>query len=118
MTEIFNREKTKFIRRKLRAQPISAEKILWSRLRKKRLGYRFNRQYGIGNYVVDFYCAEKRLIIEVDGATHSSNKEVLYDNRREDYFKRLGLNIKRYLNVDVFNNLDLIVGNIVEFLKR
>jgi len=117
MTKIFNKKETKNIRRLLRAQPISAERQVWQRIRRRQLGYRFNRQYGIGNYVVDFYCAEKKLIIEIDGATHSSEQEIKKDLEREGYLKNLGLNIKRYTNRDVFDNLGSVIDSIYSFLK-
>jgi very-short-patch-repair endonuclease len=117
MTKIFNIKATKNVRRVLRKQPISAERILWGRLRKKQLGHRFNRQYGIGKFVVDFYCAEKRLVIEIDGATHSTEKEIRNDLKREKYIKDLGLNIKRYTNKEVFDNLSLVVWDIYEMLN-
>ena len=118
MTKIFNIKETKSIRRLLRSQPISAEHKLWWRLRKRQLDFRFNRQYGIGRYVVDFYCAEMKLIIEIDGATHSTDEEIKHDLAREDYFKSLGLSIKRYTNRDVFDNLELVVADIYNFLHN
>lgn len=118
MTIIFNKKENKNIRRLLRKQPISAEKKLWYRLRKRQLGYRFNRQYGIGNFVVDFYCAEKKLVIEIDGSTHSTEREIKKDKEREEFFKRLNLKIVRFRNVDVYENSELVVENILNVLKE
>jgi very-short-patch-repair endonuclease len=109
MTEIFNNEKTKIFRRELRAQPVAAERILWAKLRKNQLGHRFNRQFGVDKYIVDFYCAKKRLVIEIDGATHSSDEEIRRDMEREDYFVGLGLKIKRYSNRDIFESWDWLL---------
>jgi very-short-patch-repair endonuclease len=117
MTKLFNTKETKKIRRELRKQPISAERVLWSRLRKKQLGCRFNRQYGIGKFVVDFYCAEKKIVVEIDGATHGTEAEIRHDLKREKFLKNLGLNIKRYTNRNVFDDLDLVVGDIYEILN-
>lgn len=117
MTEIFNKKETKNYRRLLRAQPISAERKLWRRLRRKQLNFRILRQFGIGKYIVDFYCPLKKLVIEIDGATHGTNKEIEKDRIREDYLKGLGLKIKRYTNRDIFDNLGLVVTDIYEELN-
>ena len=62
--------------RRLRASPTDAEIRLWSRLRHKQLaGFRFRRQHPLGNYVVDFFCAEAKLIIEVDGGQHAEESD-------------------------------------------
>jgi len=114
MTVIFNKKTSINARRRLRKQKISAEKDLWNKLRRDRLGFRFRRQYGIGNYIVDFYCPKLKLIIEVDGATHSTDEEISNDRIRENYFKKLGLAVKRYFNSDIYNNLDLVTDNIYE----
>jgi very-short-patch-repair endonuclease len=117
MTEIFNKKGTKIFRRFLRSQPISAERKLWYKIRRKQLDHRFNRQYGIGKYIVDFYCPKKRLVIEIDGATHGTEEEVERDNVREFFLKNLGLKIKRYTNRDIFDNIDLVVADIYRELN-
>ena len=72
---------------------------MWSNLRGRRLqSFKFVRQEPIGPYIVDFLCREARLIVEVDGATHSEDHEVAYDRRREAYLKREGYRIVRVLN--------------------
>lgn len=118
MTKLFNRTETKNIRRVLREQYVSAERKLWYRIRKKQLGYRFNRQYGIAQYIVDFYCAKKKLIIEVDGATHGTEKEIANDLVRERYLKNLGCIIKRYTNIEIFENIDIVIDDIYNELNK
>lgn len=113
MTELFNIKSKKQIRRNLRKQDIGAEKALWYKLRRNNLGYRFRRQFGIGNYVVDFYCPKLKLIIELDGATHSTEEEINNDTKREDFLKKLSLNIKRYPNGYVYENIDLVIDDII-----
>ena len=81
MTQIFNQTPTKEFRKDLRNNISKSERLLWSRIRNKQIGYRFRRQYGIGNYIVDFYCPELRLIIEVDGIGHITPEETLKDNK-------------------------------------
>ena len=73
----------------MRAHPTRAEALLWTKLRKRKLGgYRFLRQRIFGPYIVDFYCAEAGLIIEIDGPIHQSQKE--YDEERTRFLQSLG----------------------------
>ncbi len=118
MTEIFNRKPQKRLRRYLRKLPIQAENRLWNKIRNKQLGYKFRRQYGIGNYIVDFYCPVLRLVIEIDGATHSTPEEIKKDKIRQNYFMKLGLNIKRYTNNDIRKSLEEVLSNIIETCKE
>ena len=114
MTQIFNQQKQKCLRRKLRKEPISCERKIWSKLRNNQSGYKFRRQYGIGRYIVDFYCPKLKLVIEIDGATHSTEEEEKNDEERQKYLESLGLTVKRYLNVDIINNFDEVAENIKE----
>ena len=68
-------------------------------------GLKFRRQDGIGHYVVDFYCPEKGLVIEVECDVHAQGEQIVRDKEREDYLKTLGLQIVRYKNWDVLTNL-------------
>ncbi len=112
MTKLFNLKKYKNIRKALRNQPIKAEKLLWYKLRRKNLNYKFRRQASINNYVVDFYCPSLKFIIEIDGATHSTEKEIVYDTKRENYLKSLSLNILRFNNSDIYQNIDGVIKRI------
>ncbi len=102
----------------LRKQPIKAERILWWKLRNKQLGYKFKRQFGIGKYIVDFYCPKLKLVIEVDGATHGTNQKITYDNTRQKYLESLGITVKRYLNIDIFEHLDDVMESIIEICEK
>jgi len=82
------------------------------------MGYKFRRQYSIGHYIVDFYCPELRFAIEADGATHSSDKELIYDKNREKYLKGFGIKIKRYNNLEIFNNLEMVATDIKSFCDK
>jgi len=98
--------------RALRKAGILHEALLWLELKSKKLnGLDFDRQKIIGNYIVDFYCAEKNVVIEVDGSSHDSKQ--LEDAERDRYLESLGLTVIRLLAKDVLRNL---VG-VVEFLK-
>ncbi|ODS34002.1 MAG: methyltransferase [Candidatus Scalindua rubra] len=91
-----------------------AEIILWSKLKGKQLnGLKFRRQYGINNYVVDFYCPELRLAIEVDGDVHSYNSRINYDKQRQRDIEALGIKVLRYTNNDVIKNLEGVLNDII-----
>jgi len=104
--------------RSLRRADIAAEARLWSNLRGRRLqSFKFVRQEPIGPYIVDFLCREARLIVEVDGATHSEDHEVAYDRRREAYLKREGYRIVRVLNNDVYTHINDVLEMILMSLE-
>ena len=100
--------------RALRRQHGSAEVRLWSRLRDRRLaGLKFVRQEPVGPFVTDFVCREARLVVEVDGATHSSDEEVAYDRRRDAYLRSVGYRLVRINNGDVYHRLDEVLATIM-----
>jgi len=93
--------------RRLRRSQTPAEARLWSGLRGRRLqNYKFARQYPIGPFTVDFLCRDARIIVEVDGATHSEDHEIAYDQRRTAYLKGQGYKIVRVMNDDVYRRFD------------
>jgi len=105
--EIFNCNETKQKRRELRKNMTEAEKALWKKLRRKRLeGLKFFRQYGIGAYIADFYCPQRKLVIEVDGGQHFSEEGRGYDAQRERYMSSLGIRTLRFSNLDILKNID------------
>ncbi|PIQ74555.1 MAG: DNA (cytosine-5-)-methyltransferase [Candidatus Portnoybacteria bacterium CG_4_8_14_3_um_filter_44_10] len=116
MRKIHNLENRKTIRRKLRNSSTPHEVILWSRIRRGRLGYKLRRQHSIGKYIVDFYCPKKKLIIEVDGSQHIEQQRE-YDKQRDEYLKNLGFTMLRFWDNDIDNNLDGVLMKISEYLK-
>lgn len=92
--------------------------MLWQKLRRKQLGYKFRRQYGVGKYVVDFYCQKKRLAIELDGATHSTNAEQKHDAERQNYIENLNIKIIRFNNSDIYKNMNEVINKINKNLKK
>ena len=103
MTVLFNKTSEKQKRQLLRNQSPPAEQRLWFRLRNRQLlGYRFRRQYGIGRYVLDFYCPQIGLAIEIDGDSHFQPGAPEYDRQRQDYIESLGIHFLRFTNTDVF----------------
>ena len=98
--------------RDLRKNCTISEKKLWQDFLKNHR-YKFTRQKPIGNYIVDFYCSELGLVIEVDGATHLGNKDVLYDQKRTADLAKYGLKILRFWNDDILSGVH-IVGEIID----
>jgi very-short-patch-repair endonuclease len=90
----------------LRRNATSAERRLWQGLRRGQLaGFRFRRQVVLGDFIADFACFDARLIIEVDGATHSTGEEIARDANRSAALVAQGFAILRFTNDDVFRNL-------------
>jgi very-short-patch-repair endonuclease len=99
--------------------PTDAERKLWGCLRNSSLGgFKFYRQVPIGPYVVDFLCHRKGLVIEVDGATHSSDAEVRHDGRRTKYLGKLGLHLHRVDNTEVYRNIGSVLDGVYAALME
>ena len=89
---------------------------MWSVLRGRRLnGMKFVRQYAVGPYFADFVCREYAVIVEVDGATHSTDDEIAHDARRADFLCTQGYRIFRVANTDVYENLDGVCDALIAF---
>jgi len=110
---IYTRNTEKELRQSLRAEMPSAESVLWSKLRRRQLlGCKFRRQYSVGTYVVDFYCAELRLAIELDGDSHYESGAQARDKERERFIKSFGIDFLRFRNVEVFEQLNEVLDSI------
>jgi very-short-patch-repair endonuclease len=97
--------------RELRKNLTGPEKILWSHIRKKQQkGMHFRRQHPYGIYILDFYCFEANLVIEVDGMIHINQKE--YDNERTRYLESSGLRVLRFRNLDIEEKIECVLENI------
>ena len=116
MPRIFNDHSKQAQRKNLRNQATPQEIILWSRLRRSALGCKFRRQASIGVYVVDFYCPEEKLAIELDGWQHDENKA--YDEARTSFLESFGIRVLRFLNNEVNDNLRGVILRIEEFIKK
>ena len=100
-------------RRTLRSEMTRAENRLWLSLRGKQFeGVKFRRQHGIGLYIVDFYCPEKLIVVEVDGDVHCEASQVLRDRKRDECLSRLGLQVVHYTNDEVLNNLEGVLEDL------
>ncbi len=111
MTTIYNILKLKNRRLSLRKNQTPQEILLWSRLRREQLGFKFRRQHSIGGYIADFYCPIKKLVIEIDGLQHLVNQE--YDENRSKYLEGLSIKVIRFTNVEINTNLDGVVNKII-----
>ena len=96
--------------RKLRSQQTDAERLLWSRLRRRQLGVRFQRQRPIGRYIVDFYCPAAALVVEVDGGQHFLEAGRHADAIRDSFLNSRGLQVLRFDNRQVLTRIDDVVG--------
>jgi len=101
----------------LRRNETSAEEMLWRELRNRQLGrWKFRRQHPIDRFIVDFVTLDGKLIVEVDGATHSTDAELRRDAQRTFILESLGFHVVRVTNDDVFRNLDGVLESILHEL--
>jgi len=101
--------------RRLRKNMTEAEVRLWNYLRMKQIkGLQFFRQRPIGNYIVDFYAPEAKLVIEVDGGQHYNKEGLGYDEVRDAFIESQGLKVIRFSNLDVLRNTEGVVKRIIE----
>lgn len=111
---IYNIRKLKERRQDLRKNQTLAESILWDKLRREQLGYKFRRQHSIGGYILDFCCLKKKLIIEVDGPIHKFQKKD--DRVRDKFFTDLGFLVLRLKNEEIEKDLDIAINKIQQKL--
>jgi very-short-patch-repair endonuclease len=103
----------KTFRRMLRREQTNAETSLWSVLRSKRLlGMKFRRQHPIGRYIVDFYCHQALLVIEVDGSSHDDVGTIRADEERDAWLEKRGYKVIRFTNQEVFSQLERVAWEI------
>jgi very-short-patch-repair endonuclease len=101
--------------RSLRKQPTDAERLLWHRLRGEPLGVKFRRQHPYLDYVLDFVCVERKLVIEVDGGQHLESER---DQRRDRDLGTAGFRVLRFWNNEVLMQTDAVLEKIVSALAR
>ncbi len=102
--------------REMRKDPTSAESLLWSALRDKNIGFKFRRQHPIQSRILDFYCHEAKLGIELDGTVHSSKGQQIYDSERTIVLKDFGIRILRFNNAEIVKNMQHVLDKIHDFL--
>src|SRR5271163_1002698 len=103
----------KALARKLRSDQTSAERSLWAALRRHGIeGFRFRRQVVLSGFIVDFACYEARLVVEVDGATHSTDSEIARDATRDALVRSQGFSVLRFTNDEVYHNADGVLETV------
>ena len=108
-----NKPSLKDIRRELRQTLTPAEIVLWKKLRNGRfLSLKFTRQHSIGNYIVDFYCAHPRIVIEVDGGVHNEKEQREKDIHRDENLRDMNYIVLRFSNEEVINNTKEVLRKI------
>lgn len=119
MTDIFNTKSVKPIRKNLRKNMPEPEKLLWRKLRNRQLlNYKFRRQFSVGKYIVDFYCPERKLAIELDGESHFLTNEAMHeDKNRQRFIENLGIKFLRFTNEEIMKNMDGVLEVIESKLK-
>ncbi len=94
-----------------------AEIILWSKLRNKESGYKFRRQYSVGPYIIDFYCPELKLAIEVDGGSHYNMEAELRDKERQKIVESYGFIFLRFTNKEIYENVEGVLIKIIQYIN-
>jgi very-short-patch-repair endonuclease len=104
--------------RDLRHPLTPAEQKIWRAVRDNQLGFKIRRQYSIDRYIADFYCAEARLVIEVDGDTHSEPDQIAYDEARTKRLEEWDYRVVRFNNSDVHENMEEVLGEIRRLCEK
>jgi very-short-patch-repair endonuclease len=106
-------------RKELRNSPTPAEALLWRYLQRRQLlGKKFRRQYGIGRYIVDFFCVDCDIAVELDGAPHFGELGEEYEATRTAFLGGLGIEVIRFENSVVFQNTEAVLDTIREAIRR
>ncbi|MCL1463759.1 endonuclease domain-containing protein [Argonema galeatum] len=110
-------DKLKPLARQMRREPTPAEQKLWEKLRNKQfLGYKFRRQHTIDRFIVDFYCGQAHLVVEVDGSVHDYTQEE--DAIRQEFLESLELRVIRFTNSEVLNSVEIVLEQIAVELGK
>lgn len=105
MTKHYNKKTELEKRRLLRKRQTFTEKILWTNLSKRQaLGCKFRRQYSVDHFVIDFYCPELKLAVELDGNVHEIPEQKEYDRARQKYLEKFGIKFIRITNEEFLGN--------------
>ncbi len=104
--------------KELRQNLTPAEAILWTCIKNKKLGYKFRRQYVIHNFILDFYCIELKLGIEVDGGVHLDVINQINDESRENLLIENDIKIIRFWNTEVYDDIDLVLQSVMDEILK
>ncbi len=109
---IHNQQNLKNLRQQNRNNLTPAEAELWKHVKNNQLGRKFRRQHSIGKYILDFYCPEEKLAIELDGKDHFTDNGFERDEARTKFLKNLNIRVLRFENKEVFEQLDGVLAEI------
>ena len=117
--KVNNLTDTKYLRSGLRTAATPAEITLWQYLKRSQVGgLKFRRQHSIGAYILDFYCPEIKLDIELDGDVHDAPLSYEHDMIRTNYLNQQGISVLRYHNDVVFKNVQGLIESVLHFAER
>ncbi|MEK7635398.1 MAG: DUF559 domain-containing protein [Patescibacteria group bacterium] len=113
----YNNQNQKERRRELRKNQTEAEKLLWQKIRGRKINnLKFHRQFSIGPYIVDFFCPQIRLAVELDGEQHKDS--VVYDKERGSFLKDKDIVTIRFWNYEVLNDLEKVLERIKKEIEN
>jgi len=119
MSSIHNKKSLKPFRKFLRNHSTAAESTLWTILKNRNVGnLKFRRQHSVGNFILDFYCPELKLAIELDGEFHADSGVISRDKERDEFLKEYGVQVLRYENRWVYEYPDIIIQDILEIKEK
>lgn len=100
-------------RQELRRNQTEAEKIIWQNIRNRKINVlKFYRQFSIGPYILDFYCPQIKLAIEIDGNSHGTADAVIYDKERTKFLESINIKVVRFKNEEVVKNIDNVIKKV------
>jgi very-short-patch-repair endonuclease len=104
--------------KQMRRNSTEAEEALWQRLKNKRVaGLKFRRQHPIDKFIADFYCHEKKLVIELDGDIHDQKEQTDLDKGRTETLNEFGIEVLRFKNEEILDNIEQVIKKILDVLK-
>ena len=119
MNKHYNKQTQKEKRRKLRRNQTRAEEIVWYFLRNRKLvGYKFRRQYSVDYFVIDFYCPELKIAVEIDGDIHDEPEQIIYDIKRQTFLESFGIRFIRIKNEELFGNPNKAFDRIISVIRE
>lgn len=116
--KIYYNNNLKRLSSKLRNESTQSEIRLWHYLKAKQLGIRFIRQKPIGKYIVDFYCKELHLAIELDGLSHHYQETMTKDEEKEAYLNELGIEVLRFEDKEVLGDIDNVMAVLLDYIEK
>ncbi|WP_296619109.1 endonuclease domain-containing protein [Marivirga sp.] len=108
----------KELARELRKNSTLSEILLWEQIKGRRLGVQFHRQVPMDHYIVDFYCHELMVAIEVDGSSHDNEEAVRIDQERQKRLEKFGVKFLRFDDLDIKHSIENVMNSIEDYIKQ